>query len=113
MDDTLPPCSLLGPVRPELSPEEVRILRVGLMQRLPRFSVRELDSFDRLLHAVEDIAMELGDELTARREKRDPYWWQTQDLLDDVLDVHAAVSRLKEQGTLTAPVGPAAPPATG
>lgn len=83
------------------------------MQQLPHLCFRELNSFERLLRAVEDIALELGDELSARCKRRDPNWWRTQDLLDDVLDVHAAVSRLKENGSLAAPAGPAAPLVTG
>jgi hypothetical protein len=105
-----PPFSFSAPQREPLSAQEAQLLRQGLLERLPHVCVRQLDSVERILHAVEDIALELGDETYARREKQDPDWWRAQDLLDDVLDVRLALLRLKEQGSLVC-LEPAAPSA--
>ena len=68
-------------------PPQIPGAREAALAALPRICVKQIGSRAEMVRRVEDIALDLGDTVAARRAAGDPNWWQTQDLLDDVLDV--------------------------
>lgn len=61
--------------------------RAEALDALPRIGTQKITERSQMVRRLEDIAMDLGDTVRARQAKDDPYWWHTQDMLDEVLDV--------------------------
>jgi hypothetical protein len=68
-------------------PQQVPGAREAALAALPRICVKSITSRAELIRRAEDVALDLGDTVAQRRAAGDPHWWQTQDLLDDVLDL--------------------------
>jgi hypothetical protein len=68
-------------------PQRIPGAREEALARLPRIGVGEIKSREALIRRVEDVALDVGDIVEARRQAGDPEWWRSQDLLDDVLDI--------------------------
>jgi hypothetical protein len=68
-------------------PQRIPGAREEALAQLPRIGVGEIKSREALIRRVEDIALDVGDTVEARRQAGDPQWWRSQDLLDDVLDI--------------------------
>lgn len=90
-------------------PERVPSTRLQELEALPRISTNPLDSQSRVVRQVEDLALSLGDEVARRRAIEDPNWWQTQDLLDDALDLLDAVRKIPGDMVFSAQVERAVP----
>lgn len=68
-------------------PQCIPDARKEALANLSRIGAGEIKSREALIRRVEDVALDVGDTLEARRLAGDPYWWRSQDLLDDVLDI--------------------------
>ena len=68
-------------------PQRIFGAREEALAKLTRIGVGEIKSREALIRRVEDVALNVGDTLEARRLAGDPDWWRSQDLLDDVLDI--------------------------
>lgn len=68
-------------------PQRIAGAREEALAKLQRIGVGEIKSREALIRRVEDVALDIGDTVEARRQAGDPQWWRSQDLLDDVLDI--------------------------
>lgn len=63
------------------------VFREAALAALPRIMFCEITSSAKLVHAVEDLALSVGDDLEKARLEKDPHWWTHQDRLDDILGI--------------------------
>lgn len=65
----------------------------ALLAELPRIEAFPLAGHDAFTCQLEDLAFLLGDLREERLKQKHPYWWRFADVLDDVMDLHDALSR--------------------
>jgi len=83
------PAQRRTPVPPhrEEDPEVIARRRADALAALPRIGTQQITQRSQMVRRLEDIAMDLGDTVRERQAKNDPYWWHTQDMLDEILDL--------------------------
>jgi hypothetical protein len=64
-----------------------------LLAALPSLGTFPLNPCDGLTRQLEELAFLLADLREARFEQKHRYWWRLADALDDVMDLHDALSR--------------------